>query len=135
MSVERLLFRDFETRSTVELTRAGAWRYATDPTTQVICVGYAIDAEPVQIWRAGQPIPEVFFAAERDPRWLIVAHNAQFVRSSRACSAHATAGRSFRSRANAARWRWRWRRRCRARSRMPPRPSIFPTERIRPAPG
>jgi hypothetical protein len=78
MSAKRLLFRDFETRSAVDLTRAGAWRYAADPTTQVICVGYAIDAEPVQIWRPGQPIPEVFLAAAHDSRWLTVAHNAQF---------------------------------------------------------
>jgi DNA polymerase bacteriophage-type len=73
-----LLFRDIETRSTVDLTRAGAWRYAADPATDVLCVAYAVDANPVEVWRPGQPIPDVFFTAARDPRWLAVAHNAQF---------------------------------------------------------
>ena len=38
MSAERLLSRDFETRSAVDLTRAGAWRYAADATSQVSAV-------------------------------------------------------------------------------------------------
>jgi DNA polymerase len=72
------LFRDFETRSAADLVRTGPWRYAADPTTQVVCVAYAVDAEPVQVWLPGQPIPEVFFTAARDSRWLSIAHNAQF---------------------------------------------------------
>jgi DNA polymerase len=80
MSIERpsILFRDIETRSAVDLTRVGAWRYAADPTTEVICVAYAINAEPVQLWRPGQPIPSVFFTAARDSRWLVIAHNDMF---------------------------------------------------------
>src|SRR5262249_4902698 len=72
------LFRDIETRSAVRLDQCGAWRYAADPTTEVMCVGYAIDDGPVQIWTPGQPIPEEFLAAARDPNWLVVAHNDQF---------------------------------------------------------
>jgi DNA polymerase len=72
------LFRDFETRSTLNLKTVGAWRYAADPTTEVLCVGYAIDNDPAQIWTPGEPIPEEFITAARDPDWLVVAHSDQF---------------------------------------------------------
>jgi len=72
------LHRDIETRSTLNLARAGAWRYAADPTTDVHCAAYAVDDGPVQIWTADQPIPEAFTTAATDPDWLIVAHNDGF---------------------------------------------------------
>jgi DNA polymerase bacteriophage-type len=76
--VTRILHRDFETRSTVDLTEVGAWRYAGDPNTGVWCVAYAVDDAPVQIWIPGQPIPEEFHIAARDTDWIVVAHNDQF---------------------------------------------------------
>jgi DNA (cytosine-5)-methyltransferase 1 len=41
----RIVFCDFETRNTggCDLTKAGAWRYAIDPATEVICFGYRVD--------------------------------------------------------------------------------------------
>jgi hypothetical protein len=72
------LFRDIETRSATRLDRCGAWRYAADPSTEVLCIGYAIDDGPVQIWTPGQPVPKEFFTAARDPALLIIAHNDQF---------------------------------------------------------
>jgi DNA polymerase len=73
-----ILYRDIETRSTIALAKAGAWRYAADPSSEVLCIGYAIDDSDVQIWTPGQPIPEVFLAAARESDWLIVAHNDAF---------------------------------------------------------
>jgi DNA polymerase len=73
-----VLHRDFETRSTIDLPHVGAWRYAAEPNTGVWCIAYAVDDEPVQIWIPGQPIPDVFFTAARDPDWIVVAHNDQF---------------------------------------------------------
>jgi DNA polymerase bacteriophage-type len=73
-----ILFRDIETRSTVDLSTVGAWRYAADQSTEVLCVGYAVDDGAAQIWTPGQPIPEAFTTAATDPAWLIVAHNDQF---------------------------------------------------------
>ena len=32
----------------------------------------------MQIWTPGQPIPEEFIEAERNPNWLVAAHNDQF---------------------------------------------------------
>ena len=73
-----ILFRDFETRSTLNLADVGAWRYAADPSTEMLCVAFAVDEGEVQIWTPGQPIPEEFITAARDPDWLIVAHNDAF---------------------------------------------------------
>ena len=75
------LFWDIETRSTVPLEDAGAWRYAADPTTEVLCVGYAVDDSDVQIWTPGQAIPQEFIAAASDPSWCVVAHNFAFERA------------------------------------------------------
>ena len=80
MSVERLhvLHYDFETRSTCDLLAAGAWRYAADPSTEVLCCAYAVDDEPVQLWAPGNPIPLEFVEAAAGPNWLIASHNNQF---------------------------------------------------------
>jgi DNA polymerase len=75
------LFWDIETRSTVSLELAGAWRYPSDPTTEILCVGYAVDDEDPQIWTLGDPVPEAFIAAATDPGWRVVAHNYQFERA------------------------------------------------------
>jgi DNA polymerase bacteriophage-type len=75
------IFWDIETRSTLALEAVGAWRYAADPTTDVLCVGFAIgDAEP-EIWTPGEPISEAFIAAASDPSWSVVAHNYGFERA------------------------------------------------------
>jgi DNA polymerase len=81
VNTRHVLHRDIESRSTLDLTEVGAWRYAGDPTTGVWCVAYAVDDAPAQIWIPGQPIPEEFHAAARDPDWLIVAHNDAFERT------------------------------------------------------
>jgi DNA polymerase len=75
------LYRDYETRSRIDLTKAGAWKYAAHPRTEVLCCAYAVDEDPPQIWVPGNPIPAPFIEAARDPAWLIVAHGAQFERA------------------------------------------------------
>ena len=45
-----MIFIDFETRSKADITRTGAYRYAQDPTTDILCMAYAIDDGPVQLW-------------------------------------------------------------------------------------
>jgi DNA polymerase family A/Toprim domain/CHC2 zinc finger len=76
-----LLFFDVETRSAAALTTVGEWRYARDPTIEVLCLAYAIDAAPVQLWIPGQPVPPEFYDAANDPSWRVVAHNFQFERA------------------------------------------------------
>jgi DNA polymerase len=72
---------DLESKSAVALEDAGAWRYAADPTTEVLCVGYAADDAAPKIWLPGRPIPEEFVAAASDPAWIVVAHNFMFERA------------------------------------------------------
>jgi hypothetical protein len=73
-----ILFRDIETRSTRDLKSCGAYVYAADPTTEVICIAYAVDAEPMQLWIPGDPIPSEFIEAARNSNWTVCAHNDQF---------------------------------------------------------
>ena len=76
-----ILFWDVETRSAADLGFAGAWRYASDPSTETLCVGFAVDDGEPQIWIAGKPCPEPFVAAASDSSWRVVAHNYQFERA------------------------------------------------------
>ncbi len=52
---------DFETRSHVSLPKVGAYRYAAHPSTEIICMSWAIgwDMSPVT-WVPGEPIPREF---------------------------------------------------------------------------
>lgn len=68
---------DFETRSELNLKTVGAWRYSTHPSTQVLCLGYALDNGKEKVWRPGMPRPlDLIRAIERG--CLFEAHNAFF---------------------------------------------------------
>ena len=82
------LFWDNETRSEANLEKVGAWRYARHPTTEVLCVSFAVDDGDPKIWTPGQPIPWEFHAAAGDLSWHLVAHNAQFERAIEKCVLH-----------------------------------------------
>ncbi len=69
------LHLDFETRSTVDLKKTGAYVYAEHATTDVWCCCYALDDGPVQLWTPGDTMPEELREAD-----LLVAHNAAFER-------------------------------------------------------
>jgi DNA polymerase len=73
-----VLFRDYETRSVLDLPTVGPWKYSADERTEVRCCAYAVDDDPVQLWVPGNPVPEPFLQAAADPSWLLVAHYAQF---------------------------------------------------------
>ena len=73
-----ILHRDVETRSRVILKKVGTHAYAANPSTQVLCVCFAIDDGPVQLWVPGDPVPAEFVTAANDPNWITVAHNAAF---------------------------------------------------------
>jgi len=67
---------DIETRSARDLKKTGAWRYSCDASTDVWCVAYAIDDNPVELWVPSEPTPEAIATAD-----VIVAHNAGFERA------------------------------------------------------
>jgi len=73
---------DYETRSRADLTDVGAYRYANDPSTEILCAAIAEgDNEPV-IWRCDQAMTQEvldllhLMTGHRDA--LVYAHNAQF---------------------------------------------------------
>ena len=67
-----MIWLDFETRSECDLKTAGVYNYARHPTTEVLCMSYAVDDGPVQTWRPGQLLPVL--------TTQIRAHNAAFER-------------------------------------------------------
>ena len=55
MTMKRAIVLDFETASFCDLTTAGAWRYAEDPTTEVLCLCWSfLGAEQQFSWRPGE---------------------------------------------------------------------------------
>jgi DNA polymerase len=74
-----MLWIDFETRSECDLIARGSYTYAQHPSTQVLCMAWAVDDADVQVWTPDQPFP----AAVRDGIQnldTIAAHNAAFER-------------------------------------------------------
>ena len=73
------LWVDFETYSDVNIKVRGGYAYCKDKSTEVICLGYAIDDEPVQVWDAKDPsgFPERIVEALKNGA-TVYAHNAVF---------------------------------------------------------
>jgi DNA polymerase len=69
------LYIDVESTSPVDLAAAGADVYFQHPDTRIICVCWAWNDDPVELWRPGLPVPAVFRSL-REVR--IVAHNYLF---------------------------------------------------------
>lgn len=85
---------DFETRSTVDLTKTGVYVYAESPDTDVLCAAYAIDDQEIKLWVPRQPVVLGDFSGEigefdappgidyvLKENYTIVAHNANFERA------------------------------------------------------
>lgn len=79
---------DYETRSRADLMDVGAYRYANDPSTEIMCLAISVGDKEPQIWvprHARITLDEDYLDVEdnvlpllSDPRNLIFAHNAQF---------------------------------------------------------
>lgn len=71
---------DFETRSALDVSSVGSWRYACDSSTDLICLGWAIGDGPVGVWSPGQELPlELCRAIAGGAE--VEAHNVAFERS------------------------------------------------------
>jgi DNA polymerase len=70
---------DTETRSAVDLRKAGMHRYFEDPTTAVWCLVWAIGEGPRTPWLPGDPDPDELLDAVRAGA-TVVAHNNNFDR-------------------------------------------------------
>lgn len=75
------LFLDIETRSCCDLRKAGQYAYAEHPTTEILCVAWALDNDPVAVWYPRTELPpDLLAVALADPAVSLVAHNASFER-------------------------------------------------------
>lgn len=72
----RVLWCDFESRSRCDLKVAGVYNYAQDITTEVLCMSYAFDDEPVKTWTPNLKFPVDVLKHTGQIR----AHNAAFER-------------------------------------------------------
>lgn len=77
------LHLDFETFSEADIRDVGAYRYANDPSTEILCAAMAFDNEEPVIWNCTDPEMGKFFCSDHlealeDPEVLIYAHNAMF---------------------------------------------------------
>jgi DNA polymerase len=76
-----MIHLDFETRSKVDIYDVGAWAYSTHPSTEILCMAYAIDDEEVQLFSHDRFRLNVFnnvLQTEAKKETLFSAYNAFF---------------------------------------------------------
>ncbi len=88
---------DFETRSKCNLKKCGAWKYAEDPTTEVLCLAYKVNGG-LGLWANSKFLVSDFYELDlskfptyildyypllvwHEKPFIIEAHNAQFERA------------------------------------------------------
>lgn len=74
---------DFESRSEIDLTVVGAWKYSKHPSTDILCLSYAVDDAPAVVYRTlfggnRYQYPLEFADLLEDPDVKIKAFNANF---------------------------------------------------------
>lgn len=71
---------DIETRSSVDISKAGAYKYAESPDFSILLFAYKTDAAPVQVvdLASGEVIPEGIVSALSNPDITKHAYNAAF---------------------------------------------------------
>ncbi len=79
---EKALHLDIETRSDIDLSKAGVYPYSESPKAKILLVAAAVDDGEIQCFdlASGETLPEWFLAALTDPSHIKVAHNASFER-------------------------------------------------------
>ena len=81
--IGRRLHLDFESRSDVDIVKYGSYKYMESPEFKLLLLAYAFDDDPVKLvdLECGEPWPEEFLAAVRDPSITKLARNAAFERN------------------------------------------------------
>ena len=72
-----MLYLDIETRSDTDLIFHGLRRYAEDPSTELICMGYCFDDDEIKFRWADEEFPQII-VDYFDAGAPIMAHNAEF---------------------------------------------------------
>jgi len=70
---------DFETRSEADLKKVGAYKYAQDPTTSVMCLAFRVPGGELDLWHPNGPdeVPTRLLEWVKAGN-LLEAHNAEF---------------------------------------------------------
>lgn len=81
--MQHVLTLDYETRSYADLKKVGAWAYSEDPTTEIICVCWALDDGPIRSWAPAylggyDHCPPDLEELLLDDDVLVEAHNVAF---------------------------------------------------------
>ena len=75
------LHLDYETASDLNLKQVGAYKYAADPSTRVLMLGWALDDEPVALWQPRcEEMPTSLMCSLEDNTVVKHAYNAPFER-------------------------------------------------------
>lgn len=76
----RTLNIDIETFSSVDIKRAGMYKYVQSPDFEILLFGYAVDGGPVQVvdLAQGEKLPAEVISALQDPSVIKHAYNAAF---------------------------------------------------------
>ncbi len=69
---------DFETRSTVDIRKCGAWVYSLHPSTEVLCLAYALDDGEVKLITKDEIEKGIVYSFSFSPEDIFTAHNAAF---------------------------------------------------------
>jgi DNA polymerase len=73
-----ILHLDYETRSLADLPKVGGWRYAFDPSTEILCIGIAEERGDPVVWTPWNHDrnAELLMREMGKPETIIYAHNA-----------------------------------------------------------
>lgn len=73
-----ILHLDYETRSLADLPKVGGWRYAFDPSTEILCIGIAEERGDPVVWTPWNHDrkAEALMREMGKPETIIYAHNA-----------------------------------------------------------
>lgn len=71
---------DIETRSSVDIAKAGAYKYAQSPDFQILLFAYQFGEDPVEIidFTDGETLPKELVSALKNPKVIKNAYNAAF---------------------------------------------------------
>ena len=81
MKIENLSL-DLETKSSVDITKCGAYKYAESPDFEILLFGVSVNRGPIRVYdlACGDTVPEEIIAALSDDRVTKWAYNASFER-------------------------------------------------------
>lgn len=82
---QRVLYTDIETYSSVDIKKAGAYKYIESPDFEILLLAYAWNDEPMRVLDLTDPfghdeLPDII-AGLQDPDTLKIAHNTAFERN------------------------------------------------------